>query len=89
MSLDQLREPQKGDKVATIITNMGDIKIRLFPKAAPLTVDNFVRLSEEGYYNGVIFHRVIPDFMIQEEIQPEPAEAENRYTVVHLTMNLM
>lgn len=65
MSLDQLREPKAGDKVATIRTNMGDIKIRLFPNAAPLTVENFEKLSQDGYYNGVIFHRVIPDFMIQ------------------------
>ncbi len=65
MTLDQLRQPKSGDLVATIKTGMGDIKLRLFPNAAPLTVDNFVKLSEEGYYNGVIFHRVIPNFMIQ------------------------
>ncbi|WP_326716544.1 peptidylprolyl isomerase [Vagococcus jeotgali] len=49
----------------TIKTNRGDIKIVLFPEQAPKTVKNFVELSNKGYYNGVIFHRVISDFMIQ------------------------
>ena len=51
--------------VATISTNMGDIGIQLFPDKAPKTVENFVGLATEGYYNGVIFHRIIDDFMIQ------------------------
>lgn len=50
---------------ATIKTNLGEIKIQLFEKQAPKTVNNFVQLAEKGYYDGVIFHRVIPDFMIQ------------------------
>ena len=50
---------------ATLKTNKGDITIELFPEIAPRAVENFIRLSEEGYYNGVIFHRVIPEFMIQ------------------------
>lgn len=50
---------------ATMKTNKGDIKIQLFEKQAPMTVENFVRLAEKGYYDGVIFHRVIKDFMIQ------------------------
>ncbi|APB31561.1 peptidylprolyl isomerase [Vagococcus teuberi] len=50
---------------ATIKTNRGDIKVALFPEQAPKTVKNFIELSKKGYYNGVIFHRVIPDFMIQ------------------------
>lgn len=55
---------QKGPK-ALIKTNRGDIEIQLFPEIAPKTVQNFVELSKKGYYDGVIFHRVIPDFMIQ------------------------
>lgn len=51
---------------ATIKTNQGDIKLQLFPDQAPKTVKNFVELAKQGYYKGVIFHRVIPDFMIQE-----------------------
>lgn len=50
---------------ATIKTNQGDIKLQLFPDQVPKTVKNFVELAKQGYYKGVIFHRVIPDFMIQ------------------------
>ncbi|AQP53487.1 peptidylprolyl isomerase [Vagococcus penaei] len=50
---------------ATIKTNKGNFKVALFPEQAPKTVKNFIELSKQGYYNGVIFHRVIPDFMIQ------------------------
>lgn len=50
---------------AVIRTNMGDITVELFPKVAPLTVNNFVFLAREGFYNGVPFHRVIKGFMIQ------------------------
>lgn len=51
--------------VAVIKTNMGTIELELFEKAAPKTVENFVGLAKKGYYNGVIFHRVIDGFMIQ------------------------
>lgn len=51
--------------VAVIETNMGTIEIELFADQTPMTVKNFVGLSEKGYYNGVIFHRVIDNFMIQ------------------------
>jgi cyclophilin family peptidyl-prolyl cis-trans isomerase len=50
---------------ATLITNHGAIRLELFPDDAPVTVDNFVKLAGEGFYDGVVFHRVIPDFMIQ------------------------
>lgn len=53
-----------GPKVK-MITNYGDITIQLFPEQAPKTVENFIGLSEKGYYKDVIFHRVISDFMIQ------------------------
>ena len=52
-------------KVATVSTNHGDIVINLFGNHAPKTVKNFVDLSEKDFYNGVIFHRIIPGFMIQ------------------------
>ena len=55
---------EKGPK-AVIKTNRGDITVQLFPELAPKTVQNFIELSKKGYYDGVIFHRVIPDFMIQ------------------------
>lgn len=51
--------------VANIKTNKGDIKIKLTPEKTPLTVANFVNLSKRGFYDGLKFHRVISDFMIQ------------------------
>ena len=51
--------------VATVNTNQGSVVIELFPNEAPKTVNNFVFLAREGYYDGVIFHRVIESFMIQ------------------------
>lgn len=50
---------------AVIKTNYGDITVQLFPEQAPKTVENFVTLAQRGYYDGVTFHRVIDDFMIQ------------------------
>lgn len=65
MAAIQLSVPQKGDTLAVMHTNMGDIKIKLFPEKAPKTVENFVTHSKNGYYDGLKFHRVINDFMIQ------------------------
>ncbi len=62
---NQTRKPEKGDITAEIITNMGSIKVLLFPDAAPKAVENFTGLAQKGYYNDIIFHRVIRDFMIQ------------------------
>ena len=50
---------------ATLHTNHGAVAVELFDGDAPKTVENFRKLAGEGFYNGVIFHRVIPDFMIQ------------------------
>jgi len=50
---------------ATLHTSEGTIELELYPDDAPKTVDNFARLAGEGYYDGLAFHRVIPDFMIQ------------------------
>jgi len=50
---------------ATLHTSEGSIEIELFPEDAPKTVANFTKLAGEGFYDGLIFHRVIPDFMIQ------------------------
>ena len=65
MSCYQLKAAEKGDIVATMHTTLGDIKIKLFGDKAPKTVENFVTHAKNGYYNGIIFHRVIKDFMIQ------------------------
>ncbi len=61
----QLEKPAKGEQIVIMHTSMGDISIRLFPEAAPKAVDNFIKLSQKGYYDGLTFHRVIADFMIQ------------------------
>jgi peptidyl-prolyl cis-trans isomerase B (cyclophilin B) len=51
--------------IATIETNKGTIRIELYPEEAPKTVENFIKLTKKGYYDGLVFHRVIPDFVIQ------------------------
>lgn len=61
----QLSCPRAGDIVAVLSTSRGDISLRLFPEAAPLAVENFATLAGNGYYDGIIFHRVIKGFMIQ------------------------
>ena len=50
---------------ATLHTNHGAIAIELFDEDAPKTVENFLKLARDGFYDGVVFHRIIPDFMIQ------------------------
>lgn len=83
----QFVSPQDGDTTVEIKTNMGDIKIKLFPEKAPKTVENFITHAKNGYYDSVIFHRVIDGFMIQggdplgtgyggESIWGEPFEDE-------------
>lgn len=61
----EARPYQTDNPVAVIETSLGRIAAELFPKEAPDTVANFVKLVETGFYDGVIFHRVIPKFMIQ------------------------
>ena len=50
---------------ATLHTSAGPVEIELFPNEAPKTVENFVKLAKDGFYDGLKFHRVIPDFMVQ------------------------
>lgn len=63
--LPQFSEMQDGEAIAILETNFGDITMRFFPQYAPKAVENFLTLSQEGYYDDVTFHRVINDFMIQ------------------------
>jgi peptidyl-prolyl cis-trans isomerase B (cyclophilin B) len=58
-------EVAEKEKLVEMETSMGAIKIKLFPEYAPKAVENFVKHSQDGYYDGLIFHRVIKDFMIQ------------------------
>lgn len=61
----QLEMPTQDEEIAVLTTSMGTVKIRLFPEAAPKAVENFKGLIRKGYYNGITFHRVIKDFMVQ------------------------
>lgn len=64
-SEEQLAQPSQDTPVAVLSTSMGDILIVLFPQYAPMAVENFEGLAQQGYYNGNIFHRVVADFVIQ------------------------
>ena len=67
MAADKAPAVQPTDKGPTAIikTKFGEIEIKLFPDKAPKHVENFIKLAKSGFYNGTIFHRVIPGFMIQ------------------------
>ncbi|WLR55774.1 peptidylprolyl isomerase [Mesobacillus subterraneus] len=58
-------EVQDNERLVEMVTSMGTVKIKLFPEQAPKAVENFIKHSEDGYYEGIIFHRVIDGFMIQ------------------------
>lgn len=88
-------EVLENERLVEIETTMGNIKIKLFPEYAPKAVENFIKHSEEGYYDGLIFHRVIKDFMIQggdpngngtggESIWGKPFEDEFSKNLFHL-----
>ncbi len=63
---ETVKTEQKSELTVVVLeTNQGDITLKMFPKVAPLAVENFVTHVKNGYYNGLIFHRVIKDFMIQ------------------------
>lgn len=62
---DKPLEGQEENKIAAIETEKGGIKLELYAKDAPATVENFIKLASDGFYNGTKFHRVISDFMIQ------------------------
>lgn len=94
-NFDQLAMPKSGETIATVtIEEFGEVKFKFFEDKAPLAVENFVTLAEDGYYDGIIFHRVIDDFMIQggdpegtgtggESIWGEPFENEDSSDLYH------
>jgi len=61
----QLSPLVRGEMLGILHTNMGDVTLRFFPEEAPIAVANFIAHARNGYYDGLVFHRVIPDFMIQ------------------------
>ncbi len=64
-NINQKEEIIEKNMQAIIKTNKGDIELKLYKDQAPITVDNFIKLAQEDYYNNIKFHRVIADFMIQ------------------------
>lgn len=92
---EQVTEPKKGEEIAVLHTTEGDIKIKLFPEKAPKAVENFKTHIKNKYYDGVIFHRVIKDFMIQsgdpegtgmggESIYGQGFETEYNEDLIHI-----
>lgn len=66
LELPQLtKDVAENEDLVEMVTNKGTIKIKLFPEHAPKAVENFMTHAKDGYYNGLTFHRVIKDFMIQ------------------------
>ena len=66
LELPQLtKDVAENEDLVEMATNKGTIKIKLFPEHAPKAVENFMTHAKDGYYNGLTFHRVIKDFMIQ------------------------
>lgn len=65
LKLEQVQLPKTGEEIAVITTNMGDIKMRLFPEVAPKAVENFTTLAKEGFYDGMDFSRIEENFLIQ------------------------
>lgn len=61
----QFAAPAKGAPIAVLTTSMGTIRVVLFPEQAPKAVENFVTLAKQGYFDGLTFHRVVKDFVIQ------------------------
>lgn len=70
LELEQVKRPKKGDEIAIITTNIGEIKMVLFSDIAPNAVDNFKQLVEEGYYDYLIFGRIVEDYLIQIQTHP-------------------
>ncbi len=81
------KEVQQGEIKVVMHTNKGDMTFKLFPNIAPKTVENFVTHAKNGYYDGITFHRVINDFMIQVAIQQLLVWVAKVFMAVLLKMN--
>ena len=64
-SILQAQMPAEGDEIAVITTSAGVVKMMFYPEEAPKAVENFKTLAKSGYYDGLLFHRVIDNFMVQ------------------------
>lgn len=79
LKLEQVQMPKEGEEIAVITTNMGEIKMRLFPEIAPKAVGNFTTLVKEGFYDGIKFTRIEDDFLIQIGENPDYPEGKSIY----------
>jgi len=87
-SLAQAGENTQPNPQVIIKTNYGDITLRLFPNKAPVTVENFLAYVDAGHYSGTIFHRVIPQFMIQGGgFLPDMSKKETGEPIVNESKN--
>ena len=77
LKLEQIQMPEEGEEIAVITTNMGEIKMRLFPEIAPKAVENFKALVKEGFYDGIKFSRVEENFLIQIGENPDYPEGKS------------
>jgi hypothetical protein len=80
-------EVASNEALVVMNTTMGAIKIKLFPEIAPKTVENFITHAENGYYDGIIFHRIIQDFMIQGGDQLVQVWVEKVFTDLNSKMS--
>ena len=81
VGIDNNSFAQTDDKLVILHTNQGNITIEFFPNDAPNHVANFIELSESGYYDGTLFHRIIPDFMIQGGDPNTKSEPESTWGI--------
>ncbi|WP_353093583.1 peptidylprolyl isomerase [Tissierella praeacuta] len=77
LKLEQVQIPKVGEEIAVITTNMGEIKMRLFPEIAPKAVGNFKTLVKKGFYDGIKFTRIEDNFLIQIGDNPEYPEGKS------------
>ena len=95
LKLEQVQMPEVGEEIAVITTNMGVMKIRLFPDIAPMAVENFTTLAKEGFYDGIKITRIEPNYLIQsgkhkdyekgKSIFGDPFDDEFDENYVHIT----
>ena len=79
---------EEGEEIAVMETNLGTMKFRFFPDAAPKAVYNFKCLAATGYYDGLTFHRVVKDFIIQSGDPKGDSTVAKAFGENHLPMNL-
>ncbi len=78
----------EGNPIAVIDTSMGTIKVELYKDKVPNTCDNFVKLANDGFYDGLVFHRVMNEFMIQSGgFEPDGSQKQSPYGTIDLEIN--